>query len=58
MKPAGGDYFRAIGKVIRAGRTLTVCAAEVHAHLGEKETVIAIMQATMIAVRDHSDLVD
>lgn len=58
MKPAAGDHFRAIGKVIRAGRTLTVCAAEVHAHLKGKEAVIAIMQATMMAVRDHSDLVD
>ena len=57
MKPAAGDRFRAIGKVIRAGRTLTVCAAEVHAHLEGKETVIAIMQATMMAVRDNS-LVD
>ena len=58
MKPAAGDRFRAIGKVIRAGRTLTVCAAEVHAYLEGKEAVIAIMQATMMAVRDHSDLVD
>ena len=58
MKPAAGDHFRAIGKVIRAGRTLTVCGAEVHAHLEGKESVIAIMQATMMAVRDHGDLVD
>ena len=58
MKPAAGDHFRAIGRVIRAGRTLIVCAAEVHAHLEGKEAVIAIMQATMMAVRDNTDLVD
>jgi uncharacterized protein (TIGR00369 family) len=58
MKPAAGDHFRAIGKVIRAGRTLTVCTAEVHAHVEGKATVIAVMQATMMAVRDQSDLVD
>src|SRR5262245_3290771 len=28
MKPAAGESFRAVGKVIRAGRTLSVCGAE------------------------------
>src|SRR4030095_9385940 len=31
MKPAAGELFRAVGKVIRAGRTLSVCSAEVEA---------------------------
>jgi hypothetical protein len=44
--------------VIRPGRTLTVCAAEVHAAAAGKESVIAIMQATMMAVRDNHELVD
>lgn len=57
MKPAAGEYFRAVGKVIRAGRTLSVCGAEVQAHHAGKETTIAIMQGTMMAVRDTS-LVD
>src|SRR5215471_7286665 len=52
MKPAAGSHFRATGKVVRAGRTLTVCSGEVIAHLNGKENVIAIMQATMMAVRD------
>jgi uncharacterized protein (TIGR00369 family) len=52
LKPAAGSQFRAIGKVIRAGRTLTVCSGEVVAQLDGKETVIAIMQATMMAVRN------
>jgi uncharacterized protein (TIGR00369 family) len=58
LKPAAGTHFRAIGKVIRAGRTLTVCAAEVLAHLDGKDSVIAMMQATMMAVRDNNGLVD
>jgi acyl-coenzyme A thioesterase PaaI-like protein len=33
MKPAAGEHFRAVGKVIRAGRTLSVCAAEVQARI-------------------------
>ena len=58
LKPAAGTHFRAVGKVVRAGRTLTVCAGEVHAHLEGKEAVIAIMQATMMAARDNPELVD
>jgi uncharacterized protein (TIGR00369 family) len=58
MKPAAGELFRAIGKVIRAGRTLTVCAAEVQARAGTGEVVIAVMQGTMMAVRDNTGLVD
>lgn len=57
MKPAAGERFRAVGKVIRAGRTLTVCGAEVQAYVDGKETVIAVMQGTMMAVRE-SNLVD
>jgi acyl-coenzyme A thioesterase PaaI-like protein len=58
MNPAAGERFRAVGKVIRAGRTLTVCGAEVEAHVAGEETVIAVMQGTMMAVRDRGDLVD
>jgi uncharacterized protein (TIGR00369 family) len=59
MKPAAGELFRAVGKVIRAGRTLTVCGAEVSARDREGgETVIAVMQATMMTVRDRAGLAD
>lgn len=51
MKPAAGTSFRAMGMVIRAGRTLTVCSGEVHATHRGVESLVAIMQATMIAVR-------
>jgi len=58
LRPAAGEHFRALGKVIRAGRTLTVCAAEVRAALAGNETVVALMQATMMTVRDNNELVD
>jgi uncharacterized protein (TIGR00369 family) len=58
MKPAAGTLFRAVGTVIRAGRTLTVCTGEVQAQLEGKQTVIAIMQATIMAVRDQAGLAD
>jgi len=49
MRPASGQLFRATGKVIRAGRTLTVCSGELEV-VGEGAAVVAVMQATMMAV--------
>jgi uncharacterized protein (TIGR00369 family) len=50
MKPAVGARFRAVGAVIRAGRTITVCNAEVLAASDAGETPIALMQGTMMVV--------
>jgi uncharacterized protein (TIGR00369 family) len=51
LAPARGDRLRATGKVVRAGRTLTVCSAEVVAWAeGTWRQPVALMQATMIAV--------
>lgn len=50
MAPAVGDYFEAVGKVVRAGKRLTVVTAEVFAVTGERRKCIAILQGTMIAV--------
>jgi acyl-coenzyme A thioesterase PaaI-like protein len=58
MAPAIGEKMRAIGRVIRPGRTLLVCTGEVIAVTGEAESVVTAMQATMMAVRGRSDLVD
>ena len=58
MKPAAGRNFRAVGKVARAGRTLSVCTAEVWAETDRSAAVIAVMQATMMAIRDKDGLAD
>jgi acyl-coenzyme A thioesterase PaaI-like protein len=50
MRPAAGPLFRAEGRVVRAGRTLTVCAAEVRALDAGRNDVVALMQATMMQV--------
>ena len=57
LSPARGDRFRAVGEVIRAGRTLTVCSAEVIAWADDGDgnpeaslVRVALMQATMIAI--------
>jgi len=50
LAPAKGDLLRATGKVIKAGRRLVVVTAEVHAISDGKETLVAILQGTMIPV--------
>jgi uncharacterized protein (TIGR00369 family) len=49
LAPGRGASFRADGRVVRAGRTLTVCQAEVTARTpGEPDVTVALMQATMM----------
>ena len=53
LTPARGPRFRAEGRVIKAGRTLTVCEGKLFS-IEEEETLCAIMQATMICMRKES----
>ena len=50
LAPAAGQRFVAHARVLRPGRTLTVCAAEVRAQHSGGDTLIAAIQATMIAI--------
>ena len=50
LRPAIGERFVAVGRVVSAGKRLVVCTGEVHAHHGDSRKLIAIMQATMTAV--------
>lgn len=50
MRPAKAERFMAIGKVIKAGRNISVCQGEVLAETAGKTTSIALMQATMMLV--------
>jgi uncharacterized protein (TIGR00369 family) len=52
MRPAVADRFMAVGKVRKAGRTLTVCEGEVIGVRGTERTAIAVMQATIMNVRE------
>jgi uncharacterized protein (TIGR00369 family) len=54
LSPARGDRFRAEGRVIKHGRTLTVCEGKLFSIEKEEETLCAIMQATMICIHDRS----
>ena len=55
LAPARGRAFRAVGRVVRAGRTVTVVTGEL---LADDGVVVAIMTGTMMAVRDRPGLAD
>jgi uncharacterized protein (TIGR00369 family) len=58
LAPAAGREFIAIGKVVRAGRTVTVVSGELRSLDEGNDTVFAILQGTMMAVRDKPGLSD
>lgn len=51
LSPAKGERFIGIGRVIKPGRTLTICNGEVLAVEKGEQKLIAAMQATMMAVQ-------
>lgn len=50
VAPAKGDSMIARGRVMRPGRTLTVCAGDVFAVADGEEKLVATMLATMMAI--------
>jgi uncharacterized protein (TIGR00369 family) len=48
LEPARGEAFLARGRVLRPGRTLTVCLADVYGVEAESRTLIATMLSTII----------
>jgi uncharacterized protein (TIGR00369 family) len=58
LSPAKGERLRAVGRVVRAGRTLMVCLGEVFAEDGGKSKQIALMTATMMVVDTATGLRD
>jgi uncharacterized protein (TIGR00369 family) len=50
LSPAQGERMLARGRVVRPGRTVTVCSGVAVAIVGEKEKVVATMLATMASV--------
>lgn len=50
LAPAQGDFLRATGTVIKPGKRLIVVSADVHAIKDAQETLIAVMQGTLVPV--------
>jgi uncharacterized protein (TIGR00369 family) len=55
LAPARGARFLALGRVVRAGRTITVVSGELRTEAGE---AVALLNGTMMAVRDRPELSD
>jgi len=51
LAPATGDIFIARSKVVKAGKTITVCNSEVFARTGKKEKLCATATITLIALK-------
>ncbi|RYF27004.1 MAG: PaaI family thioesterase [Comamonadaceae bacterium] len=55
LAPAKGERFRMEGRVLKPGRTITVCEGRAFAIDGGQEKLVATMGCTLMAVtgRDH-----
>ena len=65
LAPARGARFLALGRVVRAGRTLTVVTGELRAfaeqpagNASSEGDVVDLLNGTMMAVRDRPGLAD
>lgn len=58
VAPAVGDRIIARGRVIKAGRTLTLAQTEVFAETGGEEKLVALLTATMMTIDGRKGVVD
>ena len=58
VAPAAGNLLIARGRVVKAGRTLSLTQAEVFAVSGDEEKLVALMTATMMNVRGRDGISD
>jgi uncharacterized protein (TIGR00369 family) len=58
IAPAMGDRILARGKVVKAGRTLTVAQTEVFAEIAGQEKLVALLTATMMTIEGRGDVTD
>jgi uncharacterized protein (TIGR00369 family) len=57
LAPASGQELIARGRVVRSGRTITVCQAEALMLSNGTETLTATMLATIMTLRDRPNVV-
>jgi uncharacterized protein (TIGR00369 family) len=55
LAPAEGERIEAVGTVVKSGRTLTVCRLEAFGVRGERRTLIATGQQTLMRVDDRPE---
>ena len=57
LAPASGDVLVARGRVLRSGRTISVCQADGFMRTGSEEVAVATMLATIMTVMDREGTV-
>ena len=55
LAPAQGDRLVAEGFVVKPGRRLAITRGEVHAERGDKRTLVALMQQTLMVMHGRAD---
>jgi uncharacterized protein (TIGR00369 family) len=55
LAPAEGEHLEAVGKVLKSGRTLTVCQLEVFAVQGAQRSLVAAGQQTLICIEARAE---
>jgi uncharacterized protein (TIGR00369 family) len=55
VAPAEGELLIARGRVLRSGRTLKICAADVFVVKGKQEILCATSLSTIMALSGHAD---
>jgi uncharacterized protein (TIGR00369 family) len=58
LAPAAGERILARGRVVKAGRMLTLAQAEVFAKTREQEKLIALLTATLMVVKGRDGVSD
>jgi uncharacterized protein (TIGR00369 family) len=58
LAPATGDRLVAHGRVVKAGRTLTVAQSEVFAEAGNERKLVALLTATLMNVEAREGIGD
>ena len=56
LNPAEGDAIEAVGRVVKSGRTLTVCQLEVFSENSSRRSLVAIGQQTLICMAGRRDV--
>lgn len=58
LAPALGERIVARGRVVKAGRTLTLAQADVFAQSGGQEKLIALLTATLMTIKGRDGISD
>jgi uncharacterized protein (TIGR00369 family) len=54
LNPAQGEFVDAVGRVVKSGRTLTICQLEVFSSSGGERLQVALGQQTLICLPGNS----